>query len=85
MRRGMWEKVASRAHNPIRIFPFGSNANEVMLYGTVRYELKAGGISSVDWAARAQLTKERGAVKMSFYQVYLVLSYFQGFCKPLIP
>lgn len=70
----MWEKVASRSHNPIKIFPFGPDSDEVMIYGTVEYGLKAGGSASVDWAARARLTKGNGAVKMSFYQVYLVSS-----------
>jgi hypothetical protein len=43
-----------------------------MLYGTVKYGLKAGGEKEVDWAARAKLVKEDGKVKMAFYQVYLV-------------
>lgn len=44
-----------------------------MLYGTVKYGLKAGGESSKDWAARAHLVKEGdGKVMMNFYQVYLV-------------
>jgi len=73
LRKAMWEKVSSRAHAPLKIFPFGPNANEVMLYGTVKYGLKVGGESSKDWAARAHLVKEDdGNVKMSFYQVYLV-------------
>jgi hypothetical protein len=38
----MWEKVASRLHTPIKIFPFGENADEVMLFGTVAYTLKDG-------------------------------------------
>jgi hypothetical protein len=68
----MWEKVASRLHKPLKIFPFGANSDEVMLYGTVEYGLKAGGESKVDWAARAHLVREGGGVKMDFYQVYLV-------------
>jgi hypothetical protein len=69
----MWEKVSSRAHAPLKIFPFGPDASEVMLYGTVKYGLKAGGESSKDWAARARLVKDaNGKVMMSFYQVYLV-------------
>lgn len=42
IRKGMWEKVASRLHSPLKIFPFGENANEAMLYGTVAYVLKDG-------------------------------------------
>jgi hypothetical protein len=72
LRKSMWEEVASRSHNPIKIFPFGAYADEVMLYGTVKYEMKAGGEKEVDWAARAKLVKEDEKVKMAFYQVYLV-------------
>jgi hypothetical protein len=36
----MWEAVASRLHTPMKIFPFGSGSNEVMLYGTVAFTLK---------------------------------------------
>ncbi|KAF2680328.1 hypothetical protein K458DRAFT_434437 [Lentithecium fluviatile CBS 122367] len=71
LRRGLWEKVTSRVHKPLKIFPYGPNSDEVMLHGTVRYELKAGGKSSVDWAAYAHLVKIDGGVKMDFYQVYL--------------
>jgi hypothetical protein len=72
MRKAMWEKVASRKHVAKRIFPFGPNADDVMLHGSVQYEFKAGGESSLEWAARAHLVKENGEVKMDFYQVYLV-------------
>ena len=68
----MWEKVASRKHKAIKIFPFGPNSDECMLYGTVQYGLKAGGESGLDWAARAHLVRDNGAVKMDLYQVYLV-------------
>lgn len=68
----MWGKVASRKHKAIKIFPFGPNSDECMLYGTVQYGLKAGGESGLDWAARAHLVKDGGRVKMDFYQVYLV-------------
>lgn len=67
----MWEKVQQRTHTPVKVFPFGSNSNEVMLYGTVDYVLKTGATASVDWSARATLTKEEGPVKMDYYQVYL--------------
>lgn len=68
----MWEKVATRKHTPVKVFPFGPSSDEVMLYGTVDYGLKSGGKNSIDWAARAHLVKEQGTVKMDFYQVYLV-------------
>jgi hypothetical protein len=77
LRKGLWEKVASRVHNPIKIFPYGPDSNEVMLHGTVKYGLKAGGEAGVDWAAYARLVKEEGKVKMEFYQVYLVSCHSQ--------
>lgn len=44
----MWEKVESRSHTPTKIFPFGGDdADEVMIYGVVKYGLKAGGESEV--------------------------------------
>jgi len=42
-----------------------------MLHGAVAYGLKAGGESTVEWAAYAHLVKVDGTVKMDFYQVYL--------------
>ncbi|PVI02910.1 hypothetical protein DM02DRAFT_558876 [Periconia macrospinosa] len=73
LRKGLWEKVSSRVHKPLKIFPYGPNSDQVMLHGTVKYGLKAGGEASLDWAAYARLVKssDDGAVKMSFYQVYL--------------
>ena len=72
LRKGMWEKVNRRRHQATKIFPFGPNSDEVMLYGTVEYGLKDGREATVDWAARAHLVKDGGAVMMDFYQVYLV-------------
>ncbi|KAH7392044.1 hypothetical protein DE146DRAFT_128983 [Phaeosphaeria sp. MPI-PUGE-AT-0046c] len=71
LRKSLWDKVSARSHNPIKIFPFGSYADEVMLYGTVKYVLKEGGEKEIDWAARAKLVKEEGKVKMEYYQVYM--------------
>lgn len=71
LRKGMWEKVQNRLHRPLKVFPYGPNASEVMLFGTVQYGLKGGGQSSVDWAAYARLKKVNGSLKMDLYQVYL--------------
>ncbi|KAF2125936.1 hypothetical protein P153DRAFT_348185 [Dothidotthia symphoricarpi CBS 119687] len=71
VRKSLWEKVASRKHDAVKIFPFGPDSDEVMLYGTVTYGLKSGGESGLDWAARACLVKEGGRVRMRYYQVYL--------------
>lgn len=67
----MWSAVSARSHNPIKIFPFGPNSSEIMLYGTVTYEFKAGGSATKDWAARALLTKVSEEWKFKEYQVYL--------------
>lgn len=71
LRHGLWTHVASRRHIPSKVF-FGSD-NEVMLYGTVRYILRAdpGSEVEVPWAGRVVFSLEDG-VKMKFYQVYLV-------------
>jgi hypothetical protein len=63
--------VAKRKHSIEKIFPFGDNSNEVMLYGTVDYVLKNQKEVMVEWAARAVLTEEKGKWKMHFYQVYM--------------
>ncbi|TVY44120.1 hypothetical protein LOCC1_G003999 [Lachnellula occidentalis] len=70
-RKGMWDAVRSRHHHVEKIFPFGPDANEVMLCGTVAYELKDGRKAAVPWGARATLVNELGGWKMGFYQVYL--------------
>lgn len=81
LRKSMWEKVTSRKHTPIKIFPFGAWSDEVMLYGTVEYKFKEGGEKVVDWGARAKLVKQKDEngtgeqkVKLVFYQVYMVSS-----------
>lgn len=45
-----------------------------MLYGHVAYDLKDGGHSEKDWAARAVLTKSSDdeSLQLGFYQIYLV-------------
>ena len=68
----MWEKVKSRSHKPVKIFPFGPNSNEVMIYGSVEYEFKAGGSSGLEWAARGTLEEVDGKVVWSQYQVFMV-------------
>lgn len=70
----MWTAVDSRKHTVPKIFPFGNNADEFMLYGTVDLTLKNGGSASLEWAGRAKVVKSAtdGKLRMSFYQVYLV-------------
>lgn len=73
-RKGMWAKVSSRKHTPMKIFPFGPHATEVMIYGSVVYTLKDGRKADVAWAARAEMAKQGPAERwrMKFYQIYLV-------------
>ncbi|KAJ8610741.1 hypothetical protein MRB53_038383 [Persea americana] len=56
---------------PLQIYAFGHESNDVMLFGTVDYELKDGRKTRADWGARAQFANEDGELKMQFYQVYL--------------
>jgi hypothetical protein len=80
MRHGMWEKVAKRSHKPSMIYSFGKGGDDVMLHGTVDYELKDGKrAEGIEWAARARFGSEHGSLKMEFYQVYLV-SFLLFFC-----
>ncbi|EXJ82157.1 hypothetical protein A1O1_08226 [Capronia coronata CBS 617.96] len=71
-RKGLWSgPVKTRKHKLEKIFPFGKDSNEVMVYGSVDYGLKNGKEVSVEWAGRAIFVEEQGTLKMSFYQVYL--------------
>ena len=73
MRHGMWDKVAKRSHKPSMIYSFGKDSYDVMLHGTVDYELKDGKkAEGIEWSARARFAAEDGGLKMEFYQVYLV-------------
>ncbi len=77
-RKGMWEKVAKRSHHPLQIYAFGAGSDDVMLHGTVSYELKDGKKTSTAWAAKAHFTKEDGELKMDMYQVFLVRDIFSS-------
>ena len=73
LRHGLWTHVASRSHTPKTVY-FASDS-ELMLYGIVKYTLRAGGENEIEvpWAARVVFGEGRdGSVKMKFYQVYLV-------------
>ena len=73
-RQGMWSAVSARQHRPLKVFPFGGDGLEFMLYGTVEYTFKTGLESGADWAARAVLAEVDGDLQLKFYQVYLVRS-----------
>jgi hypothetical protein len=71
LRRPMWNEVSFRQHRPLRVFPFGSDAREVMLHGTVSYQMKDSRQSSTEWSARAVFAVVNEAVRFEFYQVWL--------------
>lgn len=73
LRHGLWTHVKSRQHFPTKVY-FGGE-RELMLYGTVRYVLKADPENEVEvpWAGRVVFDEKE--LKMRFYQVYLVSSY----------
>ncbi|KAM0813391.1 putative SnoaL-like domain-containing protein [Seiridium cardinale] len=72
LRHGMWTAVSQRKHTIHKVFPYGGS-QELMLYGDVEYELRAGGKATVEWGGRAELEKSTkdGKYRMKFYQVYL--------------
>jgi len=81
MRKGMWEVVTSRKHTVYKVFPYGENASEVMLFGKVQYGFKDGREIGVDWAARAEMVKDEAGPsgwKFRFYQVYLDSAAMKG-------
>lgn len=61
--------MKSRQHFPTKVY-FGGE-RELMLYGTVRYVLKADPENEVEvpWAGRVVFDEKE--LKMRFYQVYL--------------
>ncbi|RHZ46322.1 hypothetical protein CDV55_100670 [Aspergillus turcosus] len=73
LRHSLWTHVASRKHYPQKIY-FGGE-RELMLYGTVRYVLRAepGREVEVPWAGRVVFEDgdEGEKLRMRFYQVYL--------------
>ncbi|KIW06278.1 uncharacterized protein PV09_02749 [Verruconis gallopava] len=72
LRRALWEKVNTRSHRPLKVFPFGANSDEVMIYGTVEYGFKDGRNGGLEWAAKGKLgVDETGKVVWRDYQVYM--------------
>jgi hypothetical protein len=71
-RHGMWAQVASRSHRPRQSFAFSEGADDLMAYGTLRFEFKDARKETADWGAYCQLTKADGLFKMDSCQVYLV-------------
>ncbi len=74
LRESMWEKVSSRLHTVLEVFPFGKDSNNIMLHGTVNYGFESSNSMTLEWAARAHLVHEQEQAKLDFYQVYIVRS-----------
>lgn len=64
-RKTTWAAVASRHHVLTDTYP--KSHNDIMLMGTVQYELKNGKSLKSEWAGRMYLVDG----KISFYQVYI--------------
>lgn len=64
----MWAAVATRHHVVTKVYP-SDTEDELMLFGTVDYELKNGKKLSSDWAGR--MVFDEAGEKMKFYQVWL--------------
>ncbi|KKY16810.1 putative fungal specific transcription [Phaeomoniella chlamydospora] len=71
LRKGMWAHIGARKHTVPQIFPFGNDAEEAMLQGSVDFTLINGKELSLPWGGYAKLVKADGSVKMSTYQVYI--------------
>ncbi|KAH7116766.1 hypothetical protein B0J11DRAFT_100520 [Dendryphion nanum] len=70
---GMWNGVPKRLHRPSKIYPFGNDADEVMILGSVEYWPDDGPYVKKDMAARAkyQRNANSGKIEMSSLQVWL--------------
>ena len=72
-----WEKVSSRRHVVLDVFPRlgeGKEECELMLRGTVEYGMNDGGKGAADWAGHMKLRylEDEGGYKLAFYQVWIV-------------
>jgi hypothetical protein len=69
----MWNGVPKRIHRPSKIFPFGDNASEVVIIGSVEYWMDDGSYVKKDMAAHAkyQRNPKTSGIEMSSLQVWL--------------
>lgn len=66
-----WEAVSARRHICQGVFA-GKASNEVMMFGTVDYDMKDGtSKNGIEWAAHL-VTDGQDDPKIKFYQVYIV-------------
>ncbi|KAF2116656.1 hypothetical protein BDV96DRAFT_645073 [Lophiotrema nucula] len=70
--KGMWNGVPKRIHRPLKVYPFGDDADEVTIIGMVEYWNDDGSYAKKDMAARAKYSrKSDGGIEMSSLQVWL--------------
>ena len=69
----MWATITSRKHTIYKIFSFGPQSKEFMLYGHVKHTPETGKDIEKEWAGRVELAEDaNGELKFKFYQVYVV-------------
>jgi hypothetical protein len=83
-----WEKVATREHVVLDVFPKQGGEKEdveLMLHGAVRYGMKDGSEGKADWAGHMKLKwlEDEGGYKLAFYQVWIVSCSFCLSCNQL--
>ena len=72
LRKKIWANIPNRDHRAIRVFPFGNDGDELMVYGTVDYKHHDEHEKGTEWAARVKLAKEGGQIKIALYHIFLV-------------
>lgn len=64
--------IVWRRHRAGRIFQFGKDSGEIMVYGVADYKLTNGKEVPMEWASRGILVEHEGKMKLDFYQTYAV-------------
>jgi hypothetical protein len=69
----MWNGVPKRIHRPLKVFPFGENAKEVIIIGSVEYWMDDRSYVKKAMAAHAkyQRNPKTSGIEMSSLQVWL--------------
>ncbi|KAF2740953.1 hypothetical protein EJ04DRAFT_423933 [Polyplosphaeria fusca] len=71
---GMWNSIPKRTHRPLKVYPFGDDATEVAIIGTVEYWPDDGGYIKKDMAARMKFQRSPKTSKpeIASLQVWLI-------------
>lgn len=70
----MWKVVLKCKHTVLQVYTSPSDPLQVVLRGSVKYELKEGGEMVKGWSAAATLTEREEGFKLKEHIVYLVSS-----------